>query len=392
MKFAFTLLIIFAGLNLSAASKFKDTLKGDDNNSRDISAKASPSKSKANVSQSNHVFAYGIKLPYYPSHADSIEAQAISNTHIYGLTLLTLPSHSEGLIIPSALKVQPDYIVSSLSLPDSVLIAAARFTDSLLKANVNLKRLDSLNMLEAAHVDSLKKQLKFMGLDSLQLELKANNYQSLKGPLYSEIAARYLAYDTITSKKQRVNYQNQALNYTMLALHQFSAYNDTTGLRISFDGLAKVYFSQKKYSQAKWFILQSNSLSRAKNDVPNIISSLLTLSSIKSAINDYGLAMGDLNEALKLSEANHLQKTELDVLKNYAMLYSMLKNYPKEASVIKKRDSLVAAMHKDEETKLMAVAREQSILQKKKQDAIQNKKKVYTSNIRKLSAKRIASL
>ena len=336
MKFAFTLLIIFAGLNLSAASKFKDTLKVDDNNSREVGTNKSLPKSKINTPQSSHVFAYGIKLPYYASHADSIEAQAISNPHIYGLTLLTLPSHSEGLIITSALKTQPNYIVSSLSLPDSVLIAAARFTDSLFKANVNLKRLDSLKMLEAAHVDSLKKQLKFMGLDSLQLELKANNYQSLKGPLYSEIAARYLAYDTITSKKQRVLYQNQALNFTMLALHQFSAYNDTTGLRISFDGLAKVYFSQKKYSQAKWFILQSNSLSRAKNDVPNIISSLLTLSSIKSAINDYVLAMGDLNEALKLSEVNHLQKTELDVLKNYAMLYSMLKNYPKEAAVLKK--------------------------------------------------------
>jgi tetratricopeptide (TPR) repeat protein len=161
---------------------------------------------------------------------------------------------------------------------------------------------------------------------------------------------------------------------------------------MSFDNLAKVYYSQKKFTQAKWFILQSNTLSRAKADTSNIISSLLTLSTIKSDIKDYNLALRDLNEALQLSINIHSPKTESQVLKNYAMLYHRLKDFPKEAQVLKKRDSLEERMRKTEEAQLAA----QNALQKKKLDSLQSKKKVYSSNIRKLyknsSGRKIASL
>ena len=51
-------------------------------------------------------------------------------------------------------------------------------------------------------------------------------------------------------------------------------------------------------------------LSRAKNDNPNIIASLLELASIKTDIKDYTLAMRDLNEALSISSKNHYPKLE----------------------------------------------------------------------------------
>jgi tetratricopeptide (TPR) repeat protein len=182
----------------------------------------------------------------------------------------------------------------------------------------------------------------------------------------------------------------------MLALHQYSHFNDTVGLRISFDHLVKVYMSQKKYSQAKWFILQSNSLSRAKNDPVNIIASLITLSTIKSEQKDYTLAMGDLNEALQISQANHYKKTESEVLKNYALLYSRLKNYPKEEAILKKRDSLEESIRKDEQAKLTASLAAKDSAEKKKPHSTQVKKKVYTSNTRKLSksgsARKVATL
>ena len=98
--------------------------------------------------------------------------------------------------------------------------------------------------------------------------------------------------------------------------------------------------------------------------------------------------MQDLNEALQLSINIRSPKTESQVLKNYALLYSKLKNYPKEAMVLKRRDSLEENMRKAEEAQLA--------LQKKKLDSLQNKKKVYTSNTRKFyknnSSKKIASL
>jgi hypothetical protein len=257
----------------------------------------------------------------------------------------------------------------------------------------NLKSSFAANYTDGLEsLQNLKQQIKLYRLDTLKKLVKSAKTDTLKALLYSEIADRYLNQDTTSDKKKQLSYQNEALNYTMKALHQYSSYNDTTGLRMSFDKLAKIYFSEKKYTQAKWFILQSNSLARIKKDVPNIITSLLTLSAIKSEIKDYKLAMNDLNEALQLSVTHHYQKMELDILKDYALLYSRLRNYPKEELMLKKRDSLEESIHKKEEARLLA--RVDSV-QKKKLDSL-SKKKVYSSNTKKLyknnSSRRMASL
>ncbi len=311
----------------------------------------------------------------------------------------------------TSFKHQPDHLNLSAMVKkaDSV-----RFLDSLnisntlykhlklkdseiLKISIALRKKDSLRFATYIYYrDSVKQQLKFMALDSLKQQLKLGKNEFFKGPIYSEIAARYLDYDTLSIKKQRLLQQNEVLTYSMMALHQYSRFNDTIGLRLSFDNLGKIYIAQKKYSQAKWFILQSNAISRAKRDIPNLISSLITLSVIKSEIQDYKLALKDLNEALQLSVNNHNQQKEAEVLKYFALLYSRLKDYPKEESMLKKRDSLVSSIHKAEEAKLTANAVKNDSIQKKKADLVQNKKKVYTSGIKKLSknslSKKTASL
>ena len=277
-----------------------------------------------------------------------------------------------------------------------------------LTSSLQLDSLRSTILSAQIHRDSLERQmkrdkqviltrlLKISDPDSLKNELKQSANDTLKAMIFTRLAELYLNFDTISNKKKQLTYQNEALSYTLLAIHQYSRYDDTTGLRLSFDNLAKVYYKQKKYSQAKWFILQSNSLSRAKNDVPNIISSLLTLSSVKIDIKDYALAMRDLDEAMQLSKANHSQAAQLKVLQTYIVLYHRQKKYPQEVAMLKKRDSLQESIRKTEEAKLIAKLAAQNALQRKKLDSLQNKKKVYTSGIRKLykngSAKKIASL
>jgi tetratricopeptide (TPR) repeat protein len=278
-------------------------------------------------------------------------------------------------------------------LSDSVKTSAfINVSDSL---SIALKRADSLRAVQYAFIENAKQRIKFMGLDSLKLTLRFNKYESLKGPIYTEIADRYMQYDSISNKETRLNYQNEAIDYTMLALHQYSKRNDSIGLRICFDNLAKVYFAKKNYSQAKWFILQSNTLSRVMNDVPNIITSLVTLAAIKSDIKDYALAMKDLTEAMQLSINHHYPKLEMDVLKNFGFLYSRLKNFPKAEMALKKRDSIEASIKKSEEAALIAKVAQDS-LQKKKIDFSLNKKKVLTSGYKKpsksSSAKKTASL
>src|ERR1700744_919639 len=211
---------------------------------------------------------------------------------------------------------------------------------------------------------------------------------SLKGPIYTHIAAGYLRYDTVKTKKKRQEYQDKALEYTMQALHYYSKYNDTTGMRSSFFNLARVYHAQRKYPQAKWFILQADNFSRAKNDVPNLISSLLELASIKSDIKDYNLAMRDLNEALVLSVNNHYSRNESAVQESFAILYTRTQDYDKAAVALKRHNFIDDSIRKSEEAALIAKA--------KAADSVQNKKKVFSSNNKRLSknvsSKKTASL
>jgi hypothetical protein len=220
-------------------------------------------------------------------------------------------------------------------------------------------------------------------LDSLKQELRNNQYDSLKAGLYSQIAAHYLNYDKITNKREKTNYQNEAINYTLMAMRNYSKYYDTVGMRNSFDNLVKVYRAQRKFSQAKWFVLQSNTLSRAIHDVPNIISSLIQLAAIKTDIKDYSLAMRDLNEALKLTSDNKMPKTEVRVQEAYAWLYSKMKNYPKEAIALKRRDFLNDSIQKAEQAQLAKL---------NATDSVSKKKLITIKKTKPISSKKIASL
>ena len=251
---------------------------------------------------------------------------------------------------------------------------------ALKKDSINVNKSDSLN-ITLTELQSPKRTT----FDSLKQELNAIVDDSLKAPVYTQIAVEYLKHDTVKNKKQRHAYQNEVINNTMSALHYYSKYNDTTGLRISFDALAKVYHAQHKYPQAKWFILQSNSLSRIKNDNPNIIASLMELASIKTDIKDYTLAMRDLNEALVISARNHMPQQQSQVQLHFALLYNVMKNYAKATIAMKRHNAIDDSIKKDEEARMMAKLNTKDSLQ-------QIKKKLYTSNSKKKSTKKIALL
>lgn len=215
-------------------------------------------------------------------------------------------------------------------------------------------------------------------LDSLKQKLQITS-DSLKGPIYTEIAAHYLGYDTIPTRRMKYYFQTEALNYTMLALHSYSAYNDTLGLRTSFNALAKVYRSQRKFSQAKWFILQSNTISRQRNDTLNIIASLIELAAIKSDIKDYKLSMRDLNDALNLSLKTHDPKKESIVQVGFAELYRKMNDFDKAAIAIKRHEFLDDSLNQVTIDSVAQVNIAKTIEIKKK-DSILTKKKLYTSN------------
>ncbi|MBD1393283.1 hypothetical protein [Mucilaginibacter glaciei] len=192
-------------------------------------------------------------------------------------------------------------------------------------------------------------------LDSLKTLLQLTTNDSLKAGLYKQIAAEYLQYDTIKSAGVKRFYQNEALNYTMLALHNYTFYADTLGVRTCFDYLSKVYLSQAKYSQAKWFLLQSNKISRDRNDIPAVISSLIKLATVKMSNEEYKLARSDLDEALLLSTKNKLPQFEVLVHQNYAYLYNRMGEEDKGDLATERALKLTGLLKTDEAAMTLAL-------------------------------------
>ena len=245
-------------------------------------------------------------------------------------------------------------LITALILSAQLLFAADKTDGQGQKPDQTLSRVDSLRKLEPVVADSLK------------------------GQLYTQIADQYLKYDGIADARIKLEYQEAALRNTYLALHFYSRYADTTGLVTCFNNLATVYRAEKKYSQAKWFILQSNTLYRAKNDEQNTIASLLTLAAIKSDIKDYTLAMRDLNEALVISSKNHYTQLESQVELSYALLYNAMHNPAKADLSMKRHLAIDDSIKKAEEATLIANQKaDDAIEAAKKNEYLTSSKKPY---------------
>jgi len=144
---------------------------------------------------------------------------------------------------------------------------------------------------------------------------------------------------------------NKAIDNIMAGLHTYSKYRDTVGLRETFNHLALVYHLQKKYTQAKWFFIQSNTLSRDGRDTINIITSLINLASVKDDIKDFSMAKRDLNEALLLAKTRPKIDIQIEVQKALAEYYTKKGDAPAATMALNRinylKDSVLSAHSKN---------------------------------------------
>ena len=106
--------------------------------------------------------------------------------------------------------------------------------------------------------------------------------------------------------KRKMNSPNVASFYIInKALPFFSATDNRVGRMKSFDVLGHIYKEQKRFSEAKWFYIQANTLSRELNDTAATINSLINMSLVKLAIGDKTLAKRDFAEADFLAQGNY---------------------------------------------------------------------------------------
>ncbi|MDT3404925.1 hypothetical protein [Mucilaginibacter terrae] len=194
-------------------------------------------------------------------------------------------------------------------------------------------------------------------LDSLKQQLQLTTDDVAKAGIYTQIANCYLLKNSANNYIKRISQEN-AINYTMLAMKTYYKYSDTTGMVYSYTNLSKAYRAQKKYTQAKWFILQANTLSRRQKSAPAIVSSLVDLAAIKIDIKDYKLAQRDLKEAHRIALKNKLASQDSAVKNTFSRLYTFIQVAPAENvfqgldESIKKEDLIIAEQQK----KLAALA------------------------------------
>jgi hypothetical protein len=69
----------------------------------------------------------------------------------------------------------------------------------------------------------------------------------------------------------------------------------------NFSQLAELYIKQNRFSEAKWYLLQSNTISRQENDDRHTISNLMALAMVKANLGDTVQAQQDLDEAHQMA-------------------------------------------------------------------------------------------
>ncbi|RKR83158.1 hypothetical protein BDD43_3360 [Mucilaginibacter gracilis] len=158
-------------------------------------------------------------------------------------------------------------------------------------------------------------------IDSLQKQLDTTSNACVKAELYTNIADQLIQFNGPKTREITYAEADRAIACVLKAIHYNARNNDTLALRNNFNCLASAYVIQHKYAQAKWFVLQSNYISRARKDVYATINSLMQLATIKIAIKDYKMAEKDFNEAIVLSKYKNDVLREIAIEKCLATLY-----------------------------------------------------------------------
>ena len=117
------------------------------------------------------------------------------------------------------------------------------------------------------------------------------------------------------------------------ALPMLSHYGDGFNMYHSFMTLGKSYHQQKKYTQAKWFFIQSNMISQKIGYSSGELFSLIELAKVKESINENKLALGDYKMAAALASRIKFTTTLASIRKNIQRLNELVKEGDSTAAV-----------------------------------------------------------
>lgn len=115
------------------------------------------------------------------------------------------------------------------------------------------------------------------------------------------------SFNSFNTNMGRSRYSINAEEAFLMKNLRRSARYGSDAMRLQFDNLANFYFSQKRFSEAKWYVLRSNAISRQQKNYAQVIGSLLVLADVKSSLGDFKQADADLFEAKTIAASHSLE-------------------------------------------------------------------------------------
>lgn len=116
----------------------------------------------------------------------------------------------------------------------------------------------------------------------------------------------------------------------------FQRSGNKIGRMSCFQSLADMYFHQSRYSEAKWFYIQSKIMAVKLSDNQALISSLAGLGKVKHALGDYADALLDYKKAEELALKNNYLAKLVEINGDLGETYSQLGDYPAAGAALDK--------------------------------------------------------
>lgn len=161
----------------------------------------------------------------------------------------------------------------------------------------------------------------------------------IRFPLIAQVSDRSISHlprSTVSYQKilmpvlDRSDYNLEAAErqVTKTAQHnmRFRVYSEAS---YNFNELAGLYLQQNRLTEAKWFLLQSNNISRADNNDKLTIANLIGLATIKAELGDFTQAQQDLAEAHELAMSRGYRDDMLQIEKKISELKHKRQPLPK---------------------------------------------------------------
>lgn len=166
--------------------------------------------------------------------------------------------------------------------------------------------------------------------------ISLNEYTIRNSTDFKERTQKAEAYINIASMKGlQQKYAEAENDIIRKALPLFSSVGNKHGRMLCFTTLGELYSIQKRYSEAKWYLLQADALTDLLNEKQAKVANLLKLAEVKNAIGDHDLALDDYKLAEQLASENNYTDQLAEIKGEIGETYWKMGNYTAANNALK---------------------------------------------------------